>query len=302
MASSIEDFINRTAASMNAGIKGKIEDGSFNRLGEGLSEGVNGIAAGMISFIDMAKGAFGKLNEKASSLGKSKQTSTPPQTPLQTPPPPPVQVAASTSIQTPPPPSVPVPPSILASDDFIANLAKEYGLGNDEMTLLCSARLMAQTGLFFANCDGNYSDREHQSIEDFKSMMIENVNGVNRYALRHCFDDIDRTYSLEEILSMTHRLVDNMQDEERKRVISSIDDFIIQVMAAESHEAGPEQAYYERWKQDVKSRVIAEETPMADVPPIQDTLEAPSVFCGQCGQKNPADAAFCCACGAPIQK
>jgi len=87
---SLEEFINKTASNVNAGIKGKVEDGSFNRLGEGLSEGVNGIAEGMVSLIGMTKEAFNKLNEKASSIGKSKQ----PDTSQATPPPPPMQAAA----------------------------------------------------------------------------------------------------------------------------------------------------------------------------------------------------------------
>lgn len=92
---SIEEFINKTASNVNAGIKGKVEDGSFNRLGEGLSEGVNGIAEGVINFIGMTKEAFGKLNEKASSIGKKPQV-TPPPSPQQAPP-------ADMMQQTPPP-------------------------------------------------------------------------------------------------------------------------------------------------------------------------------------------------------
>lgn len=82
MASSLEEIINRTATNLNKGIKEKVEDGSFNRLGEGLGEGVNGIAAGMISFLDMAKGALGQLKDKTNAVvNKSKKTTESPEDP-----------------------------------------------------------------------------------------------------------------------------------------------------------------------------------------------------------------------------
>ena len=77
---SIEEFINKTVSNVNEGIKEKVEDGSFNRLGEGLSEGVSGIAEGMIDIIGKTKEAFGKLNEKANSIGKKQQVTPPPPT------------------------------------------------------------------------------------------------------------------------------------------------------------------------------------------------------------------------------
>ena len=110
---SIEEFINKTASNVNAGIKGKVEDGSFNRLGEGLSEGVSGIAEGMINFIGMTKEAFGKLNEKASSIGK-KQQATPPPPPTGTPP-------ADMMQQTAPPP----PTTEAVEDATIADSQEE---------------------------------------------------------------------------------------------------------------------------------------------------------------------------------
>lgn len=95
---SIEEFINRTAENVNNGIKEKIEDGSFNRLGEGLGEGVKEIAEGVVNIIGKAKETFGKLNEKAESIGKKQETPPPPPSDQQTPP------SAPSEQGTPPPP------------------------------------------------------------------------------------------------------------------------------------------------------------------------------------------------------
>lgn len=84
---SIEEFINRTAENVNSGIKEKIEDGSFNRLGEGLGEGVKEIAEGVVTIIGKAKETFGKLNEKAESIGKKQAPPPPPPVAEQAPPP-----------------------------------------------------------------------------------------------------------------------------------------------------------------------------------------------------------------------
>lgn len=279
MASSIEEFINRTATNINKGIKEKIEDGSFNRLGEGLGEGVNSIAAGMVRFIGMAKDAFSKLNEKAEAIGKPKATQAtgdvppPPPAPLQTPPPPFVASNQQEIVNKQPTPA----------DDFITRLATEYELEDQEVSLFSMARLTAQTGLFFANSDGNYSIHERQCIQDFQRMITDNVDGVNRDALKHIFDNIEYPYTLDEILQMTHALVDGMEREERENVINNLDDFINQVMESGIQEGTQEASYYQCWCQEFGKG------------------EPQAIFCGQCGQKNPADALFCCTCGTRLR-
>ena len=101
---SIEEFINRTAENVNNGIKEKIEDGSFNRLGEGLGEGVKEIADGVVTILGKAKETFSKLNEKADAIGKPK---TPQGTETESPstPPPTQETPPSSAEQPPPPPS-----------------------------------------------------------------------------------------------------------------------------------------------------------------------------------------------------
>ena len=73
-------------------------------------------------------------------------------------------------------------------------------------------------------------------------MITDNVDGVNRDALKHIFDNIEYPYTLDEILQMTHALVDGMEREERENVINNLDDFINQVMESGIQEGTPDNA------------------------------------------------------------
>ena len=58
-------------------------------------------------------------------------------------------------------------------------------------------RLMAKTGLFFANCDGQYAQPEKDFIHGFIAQ-IEQVGTIDEELKREVTGAIDRKYTLEE--------------------------------------------------------------------------------------------------------
>ena len=101
-------------------------------------------------------------------------------------------------------------------------------------------KLMAKTGLFFANCDGNYDQRERDFIENFISS-IEMVGDVDP-ALKQSLKD-----SLQ-IVSDTKDLTDGFNEDERKVILITIDNFISNVVKLDGELCQKEKTNYESWQ------------------------------------------------------
>ena len=64
MASFLEKLINNATNSMSEGIKKRVEDGTFNRMASDFGRDISSLGAGMVSIVNMAENAFGKLKGK----------------------------------------------------------------------------------------------------------------------------------------------------------------------------------------------------------------------------------------------
>lgn len=254
MASFLERLINNAANSVNEKIKEKVENGSFNRMAEGVGSGVSSLAAGMTRLIGMATKAFGEQRENTSKSSFYDEKDEYEKTPSQ-----------PRSYQ-----KVPSQPrTFLADDDetglvtesglkvtdhFMAQLANRYEEFDDgDLSLLCMARLTVQTGLFFACCDNDYTARERERIEDYKEMVLDNIDGLTEDgwdALNHVFDDIEQPYTIDDIIRMTHRLVDNLDSKDYKRVVGCIDELIQAVLEADVRDDTIEKDYYDQWRRE----------------------------------------------------
>ena len=109
---------------------------------------------------------------------------------------------------------------------------------------------MAKTGLFFANCDGVYTDREKDFVEGFVGG-IEMVGSIDDELKNDVLDSVNHTYTLDEIVDETKKLVENFNDDERKAILATINGFINKVMRADSKTNSAEQTAYKEWKERV---------------------------------------------------
>ena len=116
--------------------------------------------------------------------------------------------------------------------------------------IIDTIRLMAKTGLFFANCDGNYTQRERDFVEGFVSG-IEQIGSIDDDLKNEVLDSINHAYSLDEIVEATNLLVKDFNDDERKAILATINGVINKVIRVDKNVNSAEQNAYKAWKEGV---------------------------------------------------
>ena len=106
---------------------------------------------------------------------------------------------------------------------------------------------MAKTGLFFANCDGNFDKREHDFIDNFLSG-IQSVGDIDDELKNDVLDTLNHRYTLDGIVEETRQLVDGFNDDERKAILVTISQFVLKVLSKDKRIESLERANYEEWK------------------------------------------------------
>ena len=109
-----------------------------------------------------------------------------------------------------------------------------------------SIMLTAKAGLFFASCDGEFSQKEKEFIEGYISS-IEEVGEIPSELKVALADTINHTYTLEEIIGDTLSLVEEFNDDERKVILFTLRQFILKAIASDSRVKEKEVAAYDQW-------------------------------------------------------
>lgn len=109
-----------------------------------------------------------------------------------------------------------------------------------------SIMLTAKAGLFFASCDGEFSQKEKEFIEGYISS-IEEVGEIPLELKVALADTINHTYTLEEIIGDTLSLVEDFNDDERKVILFTLRQFILKAIASDSRVKEKEVAAYDQW-------------------------------------------------------
>jgi len=109
-------------------------------------------------------------------------------------------------------------------------------------------KLMAKTGLFFANADGQYNRSEKDYLDNFVAG-IQQIGDISDELKADVVGALDKTYTLEQIIDDTKQLVDGFSDQERGAILTAIKGFINQVIRVDDTVHEKEQAAYKAWKQ-----------------------------------------------------
>lgn len=277
MGNFLKNLITNAANSVNESIKKRVEDGTFNRMAADFGNDVNSLAAGMANLVGMAEQAFDKLKEKAAdkaSQNRETEEHYEAYEPREADAPQEPQAACveSETYQQPQPayepqggytPSEPFEhdeelepdpdyvPGVLPLDEVISTIAKEYQLDDYDIELYNMARMSMIAGLFFANCDGNYTKRERDCIEAFEDMLHDYIDGSDGDARNYIFDNLERPYTIGEVIGLTHRLVDSMKyDDDKRQAKESVDYIISHVVEADVREDNRTEAYYAQWRRE----------------------------------------------------
>ena len=110
--------------------------------------------------------------------------------------------------------------------------------------------LTAKAGLFFANCDGQFSQKENDFIEGYIAS-IEDVGEIPDDLKAELRDTLNHRYALDDIIAETMDLVSGFNDDERKAILVTTSLFIRKVIMADQRVESKERENYERWKEAV---------------------------------------------------
>lgn len=111
-------------------------------------------------------------------------------------------------------------------------------------------QLMAKTGLFFANCDGHFEQRERHFIDSFLEGILE-VGEISDDLKAEVRDTLNHTYTLDGIIADTQHLTEGFNDDERKAILFTISQFILKVIATDQNEDSAERENYLKWKETI---------------------------------------------------
>lgn len=108
-------------------------------------------------------------------------------------------------------------------------------------------KLMAQTGLFFANVDGQYDSKEQEFIENFIAG-IEQIGELEPELKADVTDSLNHSYELPAIIEATKDLVDGFSEQERAAILGSIQSFIERVINIDGEVHPAEAENFNQWK------------------------------------------------------
>lgn len=265
----LQNLINNATNSVSEGIKKRVEDGTFNKMATDFGNDVKGLGAGMVSIVDMAEKAFGNLKAKVAKSKaereqeraerraaqeerdrKAEQLRAERLAAMEQKRDSECQPVSSAEDEDGEPYEIPIP----VPDDFMERLARDFDIQEEgDLESLCLVRLTAQTALFFANVDGDYTEREHEAIERFKEMTCDYLDGMGENAMDACefvFDGIDRPCTINDIIAMTHRFTDSMDEKNRETILGCIDQIAAEVVEADTRDDMLTEDYYDQWRSE----------------------------------------------------
>ena len=108
-------------------------------------------------------------------------------------------------------------------------------------------KLMARTGLFFANVDGQYDSKEQEFIENFIAG-IEQIGELEPELKADVTDSLNHSYELPAIIEATKDLVDGFSEQERAAILGSIQSFIERVINIDGEVHPAEAENFNQWK------------------------------------------------------
>ena len=108
-------------------------------------------------------------------------------------------------------------------------------------------KLMAKTGLYFAHCDGNYSQSEKDFLEAYVSG-IELIGSIDDDVKQSVYSTFDNTYTLEEIVFETEEVLDGLSAKEQGFILFEIEKFIKKVIHLDDNVESKEQLELRKWK------------------------------------------------------
>lgn len=112
------------------------------------------------------------------------------------------------------------------------------------------AVLVAKTGVFFANCDGEYDEREREFVTRYVQE-LKQEDGASEELAQAIEETLMRRYAYEEIAAETKEVLSGFNETEREFILKKLNEFIDKVIRADDYLHPNEVTLFERWKKDL---------------------------------------------------
>ncbi|MBS7313554.1 MAG: TerB family tellurite resistance protein [Bacteroidales bacterium] len=109
--------------------------------------------------------------------------------------------------------------------------------------------LTARTGVFFANCDGEYDKLEDRFISEFILQMIKDGIEIED-SLKELIDIKSEKCTIDDVINSTKELLNQVNADERQQVVDMLKDFIEKVINADGVVHSNEEKYFNQWKSE----------------------------------------------------
>ncbi len=109
-------------------------------------------------------------------------------------------------------------------------------------------KLVAETGLFFAKVDGNYSERERAFFNAYIDQLVQ--QGGTRDEVMALIGDVEqRNITLEEVLDHTKALLARLSPDEGRVVKLTLRSFITDIIDADGEDCQAEKDAFKAWEE-----------------------------------------------------
>ncbi len=109
--------------------------------------------------------------------------------------------------------------------------------------------LVARTGVFFANCDGEYDKLEDKFISEFVLQMIKDGIEIED-SLKELIDIKSEKCTIDDVINSTKELLHQVNGEERTQIVDMLKDFIEKIINADGVVHSNEEKYFNQWKSE----------------------------------------------------
>lgn len=111
--------------------------------------------------------------------------------------------------------------------------------------------LVAEIGVYFANCDGVYDSREQNFIEEFIKE-LEKENQLTDDIKRLILNESKSIETIETIIQMTKDLLSGFNEIEQKEIKSILSQFITKLIEVDGVIHPNEITNYNLWKEQIE--------------------------------------------------
>lgn len=109
--------------------------------------------------------------------------------------------------------------------------------------------VIARTGVFFANCDGEYDKLEERFISEYVLQMIKDGIEIEE-SLKELIDIKSEKITIDDVINSTKAFLGQINEVEKPQIVGMLKDFIEKVINVDGVIHPNEEKYFNQWKSE----------------------------------------------------